>query len=484
VDDFHVYHNIPDAADAFEQFADQFGNRPLWSFSNFGDAQRTGHEPLVLSEFGNWGMPALPRAGEAEPDWFGDLGGWWSAWEGEPGYAAGVRQRFERFGLRAIWPDYAAFAQATQWHQYRSLKFEIEALRRQPAIQGYVITELSDIYWESNGLLDFERAPKAFHDRFARINAPDLVIPHLRRHAYWDDERVELGLAASHDSAADWSDARVEAYAAGERIYQADAHGMVRGEARTLPPAQWTLPQVECAAEVTLDLRAEFAGGSAANDVSVLALPAAYRRPEWGGALTVQMHARPGRDTTELARLLLETLGYRSARTLGAETDLLLTDAPTPEMLSWVCRGGAMLFLSALSAGTPFFWAQGRGGSYGGHWITSWSWLRPGVYRRVPTQSPLGLGFKDMTPTKAIVGLPSEDPAVQPDFLAGQIAGWVQHPAAHTVQLRYGKGRVVMTTYPLLDTLTWHPLAVAMLHDLIEHLASDACQPVLRGSYC
>ena len=35
-------------------------------------------------------------------------------------------------------------------------------LRRQPKIQGYVYTELSDIEWEHNGFLNYDRSPKAF----------------------------------------------------------------------------------------------------------------------------------------------------------------------------------------------------------------------------------------------------------------------------------------------------------------------------------
>ena len=48
-----------------------------------------------------------------------------------------------------------------------------------------------------------------------------------------------------------------------------------------------------------------------------------------------------------------------------------------------------------------------------------------------------------------------------------------------TVQFRYGKGRVIVTTYQLINALATHPLAAAMLHDLVDYLASDACAPTL-----
>ena len=97
--------------------------------------------------------------------------------------------------------------------------------------------------------------------------------------------------------------------------------------------------------------------------------------------------------------------------------------------------------------------------------------------------NPLTLPFMDVMPVGVILGLPMTDAAVQDDFLAGQIAGWLRHPALHTVQFRYGRGRVIMTTYRIRETIAYQPIAAAMLHDLIEHLKSDACQPVLTANY-
>ena len=106
---------------------------------------------------------------------------------GEPGWPAGADERFHQLGLDRIWHDYEEFATATQWHQFEAMKYEIELMRREKGIAGYVITELTDVYWESNGLLDFDRNPKAYHNRFASINALDMVVPQLRRYDYWDD---------------------------------------------------------------------------------------------------------------------------------------------------------------------------------------------------------------------------------------------------------------------------------------------------------
>ncbi len=72
------------------------------------------------------------------------------------------------------------------------LKYEIESLRQHAAIQGYVITELTDIYWESNGLMDMERNLRAFHEPFAHLNADLVVLPGFGRWAYWTGERIDF----------------------------------------------------------------------------------------------------------------------------------------------------------------------------------------------------------------------------------------------------------------------------------------------------
>lgn len=498
LDDFHIYTNIPDNADVFRQFVEQFGLRPLWTFSNTGDAQRTGREPIVLSEFGNWGMPSLKQFGGGLPDW-ADLSGWWSPFDGEAGRAEGLLERFKAFGLEGIWGDYEAFAEATQQHEFNALKFEIDTMRRLPTLQGYVITELSDIFWESNGLLDFARGEKVFHAQFGAVNAEDVIAPQLDRYAYWDDETARVRLYASHYSAKQWTNAQANATSEGETVFSAEIGALARGDVRDLGRARWRSPKTDTARTAELSLNIEDGGGTLArNSVSVLVLPTAQRKAAFGGEVAAIFP--PDRVSSQVSLWsgapaddegapqsglvgMLGAVGYRVTPALEGGTKLLITAEPTAEQLDWVRAGGDLLYLASGSAGSPFYWVHGRGGTYGGRWVTSWNWLRPGVYRRVVVENPLTMPFMDMTPPSVILGLPVDNAAFHNDFLAGQVSGWVQHPAIHTVQFRYGKGRVLMTTYPLQHRLSYHPLALAMLHDLVDHLTSEACQPTLRPNY-
>lgn len=469
LDDFHVYANIPDSADYFEQMAQQFALRPLWTYSSQGDSQRTGREPLILSEFGNWGLPSLGAYNGQEPAWF-HLSSWWSPFDGIPGYPHSVLSRFDRLGLKAIWGDYEAFAQAAQWHEFQALKFEIETLRRHNAIQGYVLTELTDVYWESNGILDFNRQPKAFHDVVSTINAEDVIVPQPERYAFWDDEQVNVQLFASHYSPRDWDDATLR-WSFGAAQGEMAVPPLARGIVHALDAQTWTAPHQD----ETGIVRAQFAleassGRLAQNTLDVLVLPASARAPGYQGAVSASG------DFAALA----SRLGYAVDR----NASLIVTDSPTSEVLDAVRAGGTLLFLS--SGPSPFFWCQSRGGTYGGGWINNYSWLRPGAHRRLNAGNPLMLPFRAIMPKTTIMGLPVEDAELQGDFLAGQISGWVQLPAIHTVQFRFGAGKVLMTTFNLKQELlkqTLDPVAIAMFHDLVDHLTSEACQPRLTANY-
>ena len=518
LDDFHVYANIPDQARKFEHTIEEFGLRPLWTYSSHGDAVRTGHEPLVLSEFGNWGLPSVRKLREphhgADPHWF-TLGPWWNSWEGEGGWPARVEERFERLGLDSIWADYEQFAEATQWHQFHALKYEIEAMRRQPAIAGYVITELSDIYWESNGLLDFDRNPKAFHDLFPQINAPDVIVPRAASHSYWDDERARVVLHVSRYGPVEWAGARLLWSVGGIEGASGETQlpAISRGSVRRLGTKSLPLPTVEHAADVQVNLSVRGDRGELArNTLDLLVVPAAYRKAAYAGSVAVVTGATAGQDEAiapfdrppegldwtvpdDLAGQVaagdspspvtlsdaMRNVGYNVAPRIGPDTRVAVANRANEQLLRWVRDGGRLLYMG--DSPSPFFWVQNRGGAYSGSWLTSFTWVRPEIHPRLHVSNPLGMPFMRAMPTSTILGLPVDDRAVQGDFLSGMVSGWVGHPAVHTVRFRYGNGIVLMTTFRLAAWLGIDPVATAMFHDLLDHLASDECDPALRANF-
>ena len=192
IDDYHQYYSIPDNADRWDKWVADFATRPAWSFSSHGDATRTKQEPLVVSEFGNWGLPELPKE---LPWWFArDFDGRTIT------RPAGLFDRFHGLGFDRVFRDYPTLARETQWRQFYSLKHEIESMRRLAPIQGYVITEFTDINWEANGLMDMWRRPKAYADRLAAIQQEDVLLPSTPVRNVSGGEQVTLTVDLSHYS--------------------------------------------------------------------------------------------------------------------------------------------------------------------------------------------------------------------------------------------------------------------------------------------
>ena len=103
----------------------------------------------------------------------------------------------DRLGL-VVWLDmpYAQFlALSTREALWETLlKYQIETLRWQRPISGYVITELNDTQWELNGLMDVLNRPRRFAGRLANLQQPWLVIARAPRTAIRVGERLDVSV--------------------------------------------------------------------------------------------------------------------------------------------------------------------------------------------------------------------------------------------------------------------------------------------------
>jgi hypothetical protein len=115
--------------------------------------------PLLVTEFGDWGLPEL-RPRQAPPFWH----------QGEA---------FAEELAASPWPGTPAeFVAGTQRYQGLADRLQAEVFRRHNHLGGYCVTELTDVPHELNGLLDFERRPKpAAVAELARVN--QVVLPML-----------------------------------------------------------------------------------------------------------------------------------------------------------------------------------------------------------------------------------------------------------------------------------------------------------------
>ena len=162
IDDYHYYHSFPYHNKQWKEKVEKFASGKFRTFLKKPEKIL----PKVLSEFGVWGLP--------------DQRTWEFNWPNYPVALMGMV--FDGSTPEEIMKNIYGFHNLedfifqTQLHQFWGLKYQIETIRLHPEIVGYVITEFSDIAWEANGLLDYNRMPKFFYPYIRFLNTGVLGI--------------------------------------------------------------------------------------------------------------------------------------------------------------------------------------------------------------------------------------------------------------------------------------------------------------------
>ncbi|HYH94069.1 MAG TPA: glycoside hydrolase family 2 TIM barrel-domain containing protein [Candidatus Saccharimonadales bacterium] len=475
--DFHVYFLAPDNAVRWRNQIEDFAKRPRWLWSPHGDIAEDGDEPLILSEFGSWGLPRLDRLiahTGREP--------WWFATGRQYYRPSGMRRRFEAYGLERLWPTVEALAEATQWHQFEAMQYEIGQLRRHDAISGYVYTELTDAYWEANGLLDAMRGPKVYHDRLPSILSPDVIHADIPRRDLFAGEvlRADLSLAAygarSQDGEVRWG-LEVD----GQTIDEGTVSTGPWPEAGTRPIGglEITMPDVATTTDASLRLEAFDASGAirARDDLRLALLPAAAKRTS--ASLRVAAH-----DPFDIWGISDRLRGLGHDLVPPAEAELIVASDLTPDVVDHIEAGGRALVLvrgrAAIPADhdlarrvnvhlrrLPHSGWPGQRSPWEGDWVTSWSWILPEILGQSPVRAPLDFAYEEVLPDHVLLG---HDPMRHRDEVtAGMFVGWVHAPAALIWSFRQGAGAVTLTTFRVSPERG--PVATALLEALIQHAA-------------
>jgi hypothetical protein len=462
IEDFHWYNGFPHQNEAFAATTRAFAARASWTFSPHSDAARRGDEPLICSEFGVWGLPhprEILEADGVEPWWF-ESGHDWNL---GAAYPHGLETRFRDAQLAPIFGDLDGFVSAAQELQYRGLKRQIETLRRERAISGYVITELNDVQWESNGLMDVRNHPRAFAERLANLQQPWLIIAQTARTAVRAGERLEVSVRLA--GAAELPD--------GAQLNWRFADQS--GEA-ALGPDPTTLALSAGAAHAIVPLELEARDGKGCvlsrNAMELCVVPplgdgAPSLFPIDGaasGALTAI--GWPNRAATpEDAKVLIATrltTAIREALLAGRKVLLIANSSDAlidPERkLPLNDRHNFPSMLLRERAGTP----------WDGQWMGAFTWRRmEGPWSGLPGGPMLDEHWSGLLPNHVLTGFPSTAFGGLVD--AGVAVGWLHHAAAFVKRSFLGKGWLTVSTFDLTSPQAQeNPLAPHLIKALAE----------------
>ncbi|HWY85059.1 MAG TPA: hypothetical protein VNY10_24510 [Roseiarcus sp.] len=464
IEDFHWYNGFPHQNDAFAAMTRAFADRAAWTFSPHGDAERRGDEPLICSEFGVWGLPHTREILEpdgSEPWWF-ESGHDWNL---GAAYPHGLETRFRDAQLATVFGDLHGFVNAAQELQYRGLKRQIETLRWERSISGYVITELNDVQWESNGLMDVRNHPRAFAGRLAELQRPWLIIAQTARTAVRAGERFEVSVRLA--GAADPPDGARLAW----RFADQSDEAALGSEPTTLALSAGAADAI---AIVPLELEARDSKGRvlSRNTLELCVVPplvgAAPSLFPIDGAASNMLAAIgwPNRAATaEGADIVLATrltTPVREALIAGRKV-VLIANSPDalidPERkLPLNDRHNFPMMLLRERAGTP----------WDGQWMGAFTWRRmEGPWPGLPGGPMLDEHWSGLLPNHVLTGFPSTAFGGLVD--AGVAVGWLHHAAAFVKRSFLGKGWLTVSTFDLTSPKAHqNPLAMHLLKALAE----------------
>ncbi len=464
IEDFHWYNAFPHQNDQFAATARAFASRAAWAWSPHGDAEKRGDEPLICSEFGVWGLPHprdLLNEDGSEPWWF-ESGHDWNL---GAAYPHGLETRFRDAQLAPIFGNLDRFVDAAQELQYRALKFQIEVLRWEAPISGYVITELNDVQWEANGLMDVWNHPRRFAERLADLQQPWLIIARVPRTAIRVGESIDVPIRLAGAGKGPEGAKLVWRFA--------DQTGV-----EPLGPEPIAIRLVGCAGEAIaihdLELEASDADGRvlSRNRVEFCVVP-----PLRGPAPT--LHAIDAG-----ARTIVSAIGWPNGDASLEEADIVLaTRLTTPVRQSLL--GGRKVVLIANSDEAlidperdlpisdrhnfPTMELRRRAGTpWDGQWMGAFAWRRvDGPWAGLPNGPMLDEHWAGLLPDYVLTGFLST--AFGGLIDSGVAVGWLHLAAAFAKRSFLGRGWMTASTFELSSKAALeNPLAPHLLRALAE----------------
>ncbi|HEX5410807.1 MAG TPA: glycoside hydrolase family 2 TIM barrel-domain containing protein [Terriglobia bacterium] len=458
--DFHDYNSIPDHAADFDRFVADLATRPKWLFSQHEDAEPKGNEPLMLSEFGNWGLPFVP---EEKPWWFS------RDYHGRSiTLPEGLEKRFKDYQYDTVFPDLHALLAATQRHEFNSLKYEIASLRSQPSIQGYVITELTDVMWESNGLMDIWRNPKSFAADLSAIQQDDALLIRPVKHNYFAGSKAEVEVYFSHYAHGDMDAPTVTWAVEGTSLKGSfTAPAAAIGSSGKVGTISFIVPPSTAPSRNVLDVQIA-AGGEVIGKGSVKL----YLYPSAMPTLPppVSFHDPQG----ELRRLAGEMQRRDYFETDSAHAHPVIITPVFDDYVKNALESGSIVILLAGAREniSPEVKIVPRSeNSLDGNWISNFAWVRKSAppFQKIGFDTLSGFEAGAATPEFVVGGIP---PGEFQDVLAGEFYGWIHSNVGTLVQARYGKGKLLICTFSLNTPYGTDPYATALMDELVSYAAS------------
>ncbi|MDX9924151.1 MAG: glycoside hydrolase family 2 TIM barrel-domain containing protein [Ignavibacteriaceae bacterium] len=467
LNDYHQYYSIPENADAFKEFVESMAKRPDWLFSKHGDSGETGKEPILLSEFGNWGLPLLP---EKLPFWFD------RRFDDNDNYTpAGVYERLKDFKYDRIFKDYSALALESQKVEFNSLKYEIEQIRLQNPIQGYVITEFTDINWESNGLMDMWRNFKFGHKELADVQQADIIIPEVAKYNYYDNEPIYVDLYLSHYSNTELNNSELAVYLEGKEIKKYSLGNIKIASVEKVATFSNPIEKTNKNKELQFQFILKKDGKELAKNFIRL-----FVYPEEVINDKQMLFIEKSVSLEKLKENLIKKYSLISEPQKDA---VFITNNIDQNVINYLKNGYNVICIvdsnSKNIEGTPFKISGRDVDNLDGNWQSNMNWVLDSQppFSEINFGKSLGFEAKKAVPNYVIREIANEN---YDDVLSGMYIGWVHFTSAFMVQMNAGEGKLILSAFKHNDNYGSDPYTTQLTDELIKYIKSDKCNPIFN----
>ena len=476
INDYHRYYVVPEQIEEWKADIDDYmAGRPELNYVKGCESQG---EPIIVSEFGVWGLPSVEKLLEfygAQPSWFANLGD--DTHREDFKMPLTAYANFAKYRLDRVFGDLERLSVHSQRRMFRAVKSLIEEMRKHPRINGYVVTEFTDIEWETNGWMDYTRNLKLGMERAADFNGSLVVMADgIRRNLWSGEEQAWDVVVSNHDlvplrGVVKWEIEGTEA--SGSVTVDAGESAHVR-----LPGAiRFAAPEVPRAGFHALKLTLELGGETAAANEEELTITPRETASAAGSVCAHRMEA-PFRSALEASGFALT----EDLATAGAVVTSVLDD----EVLAYYRDGGNVLFLAeegdALTDKGQFTFRElVRGESWDR--TSSFNYVDPSYFEGIPLHREMGWEMEGLHPDyivpfsnynklggtigRIVYMFGNETLPESSEVVSGYFQGWIGQAGGSFLVQRSERGRLALTTWKLKNAYGSHPIATRIVNSLL-----------------
>ncbi|WP_256761076.1 glycoside hydrolase family 2 protein [Cohnella sp. WQ 127256] len=482
INDHHRYFVLPEQIEEWKLDIDQYlvGNPE----ANYVKGYAPLGEPIIVSEFGVWGLPSVEKLLEhykGEPSWFANLGD--DTHREDFKMPNNAIEKFSKYQLDRIFGNMENLAVHSQRRMYRAVKSLIEEMRKRPQINGYVVTEFTDIEWETNGWLDYTRKMKYGMEHASDFNGSLIVMADRVNRNVWSGEMQAWDIIVSND------DLRLLQGVVNWEIPGTDVSGsIVLNEGNQtfvkLPEAiLFTVPTVASSSFYTLKLTLVLDGLIVARNEEELTISPRQKA-------TIPVTVCPYRMGENFCTTLEENGMVLTKNIPSAE--VVITSVLDEAVLEYYRNGGHVVFLAEegdhLSDKGQFTFRELVQGE---SWdrTSSFNYVDPTFFDGIPLLHEMGWEMEGLYPKyiipfsnynklggtmgRVVYMFGNENITETSEIISGYFQGWIGQAGGSLLVQRSAQGSLTLTTWQLKNSYGSHPIATQLIHSLILNCRAD-----------